>query len=95
MGTLRCYSPMDRTAKTAHSAKILAFPARRIGHLARCPQCGTVTDTKRIGRLLWAYCETHEARWVARDFGDATREELRADAAGTLAVLARYAEIST
>lgn len=60
-----------------------------------CPHCGRRTSVRRIGRLLWAYCETHEVRWVAADLkiipaGNLDRQQLRKG----LEFLASFDEIS-
>ncbi|MEL7538687.1 MAG: hypothetical protein AAFX44_00615 [Pseudomonadota bacterium] len=75
------------------TANIVAFPARRTNRLATCPHCGTLTETRRVGRLLWAYCEEHEARWVVRDFGAPPPAESRRDVERALTLLARFAEV--
>lgn len=67
-------------AKPANN--ILQFPLDRRREIRNCPHCGTRSDVYRIGRLLWAYCELHEVRWVVADFKDsaahpADRQQLR------------------
>jgi len=74
---------------------VVEFPIGRRRDMKACPHCGTRTDLWRIGRLLWAYCESHEVRWVAADFRDAApstldRERLRKG----LEFLASFAEVS-
>ncbi|MEM8983889.1 MAG: hypothetical protein AAGC71_12740 [Pseudomonadota bacterium] len=76
----------------ATESNVLRFPSAR-ARLATCPHCGTITDTHRIGRLLWAYCDAHEMRWVARDFGTVPPSESPDHVAQSLALLSRYAEV--
>ena len=76
------------------ASNVVRFPASKAAKLKTCPHCGTVTDTRRIGRLLWAYCDVHEARWVARDFGETPAHESAAAVTQSVEMLARYAEVS-
>ncbi|MGB5354999.1 MAG: hypothetical protein WBM54_06805 [Woeseia sp.] len=64
------------------ASNIVQFPLDRRRELKNCPHCGTRSDVYRIGRLLWAYCDEHEVRWVVADFHEATptamdRQQLR------------------
>ncbi|MGB5247373.1 MAG: hypothetical protein WBN34_12560 [Woeseia sp.] len=64
------------------ASNIVQFPLDRRRELKSCPHCGTRSDVYRIGRLLWAYCDEHEVRWVVADFHEATptamdRQQLR------------------
>ncbi|MBT8083702.1 MAG: hypothetical protein HKN35_13445 [Woeseia sp.] len=61
---------------------VIPFPHDRARAVKCCPHCGKRSDVYRIGRLLWAYCEHHEVRWVVADFQDASphsmdRQQLR------------------
>jgi len=61
---------------------VVEFPIERRRELRSCPHCGTRSDVYRIGRLLWAYCNEHEVRWVVADFHEAPpatmdRQQLR------------------
>lgn len=67
-------------AKPANN--VIRFPHERRSEVKSCPHCGKRSDVYRIGRLLWAYCEQHEVRWVVADFQDASpnsmdRQQLR------------------
>lgn len=78
----------------ARDKNVVPFPIDRRRRIQACPHCGTHTDIWRIGRLLWAYCETHEVRWVAADYNDASaglwdRNRLRR----RLEFLASFAEV--
>lgn len=80
---------------TTTASNVVRFPLSRRRDMQGCPHCGTGSDVHRIGRLLWAYCETHEVRWVVADFHDATpvsvdRQQLRRG----LEFLSSFVEIS-
>lgn len=73
---------------------VVRFPLNRRDNEG-CPHCGKRTSVWRIGRLLWAYCEAHEVRWVAADLkiipsGNLDRQQLRKG----LEFLAAFDEIS-
>ena len=73
---------------------VVAFP-RTPARFAACPHCGTRTDHWRLGRILWGFCESHEVRWVAADFGQAAPVRIsRAELRGKLEFLSRFAEVS-
>lgn len=64
------------------ASNIVQFPLERRREMRGCPHCGTRSNVYRIGRLLWAYCDDHEVRWVVADFHDASpasmdRQQLR------------------
>lgn len=64
-----------------HDNNVVQFPLNRRA-VQGCPHCGKRTSVWRIGRLAWAYCETHEVRWVAADLerippGNLDRQQLR------------------
>lgn len=74
---------------------VLPFPLSRRRELQSCPHCGTRKDVFRIGRLLWAYCDEHEVRWVVADLHDASplsmnRQHLRKG----LEFLSTFVEVS-
>lgn len=46
---------------------VIPFPLTRRREFQGCPHCGKRTSVWRIGRLVWAYCDTHAVRWVAAD----------------------------
>jgi hypothetical protein len=74
---------------------VIEFPLHRRRELRGCPHCGRRDDVWQIGRLLWAYCETHEVRWVVADYSGVTkatinRDELRKG----LEFLSTFAEVS-
>lgn len=77
------------------ASNIIPFPIDRCRDMRGCPHCGTRSDVYRIGRLLWAYCDQHEVRWVVADFQDATpvvmdRQQLRRG----LEFLSAFVEVS-
>ncbi|NND55269.1 MAG: hypothetical protein HKN56_09915 [Gammaproteobacteria bacterium] len=77
------------------ASNIVQFPIDRRRDLKSCPHCGTRSDVYRIGRLLWAYCDLHEVRWVVADFHDASpnsmdRQQLRRG----LEFLSSFVEVS-
>lgn len=79
----------------AASSNVVEFPLDRRRELKSCPHCGTRSDVYRIGRLLWAYCDAHELRWVAADLHDTApvsmdRQQLRRG----LEFLAAFIEVS-
>ena len=74
---------------------IVQFPLNRRRDLNGCPHCGTHSDVWQIGRLLWAYCDVHEVRWVVADYhavapGALDRAQLRRG----LEFLSSFAEVS-
>lgn len=86
---------MNKRPPPALPGNVVPFPLERRRELKCCPHCGTRSDVQRIGRLLWAYCDVHEVRWVVADFHDATpaamdRRELRTG----LEFLSAFAEVS-
>jgi len=79
----------------APTSNVLRFPLERRRRLASCPHCGTRSDVCRIGRLLWAYCDEHEVRWVVADLKEAPPRTLdRAELRRGLEFLASFAEVS-
>lgn len=64
------FNRRDDTARLreleTRNADIIPFPLDRRRPMA-CPQCGKHSDVKQVGRLTWAYCETHAVRWVVAD----------------------------
>ncbi len=74
---------------------IIQFPLARRRSVNACPHCGTQSDVWKIGRLLWAYCRTHEVRWVVADYKHVTPESLdRQQLRRGLEFLSCYAEVS-
>lgn len=74
---------------------VIPFPLSRRHRFTGCPHCGTRTSEWRIGRLVWAYCDTHAVRWVAADLkgspgGELDRHQLRKG----LEFLSSFEEIS-
>ena len=55
---------------------VVPFPLSRRRELRSCPHCGTRSDVYRIGRLLWAYCDLHEVRWVVADLHQSSPESM-------------------
>ena len=80
---------------TATADNIVQFPLSRRRDLQGCPHCGTRSDVYRIGRLLWAYCDQHEVRWVVADFHQAPRESMdRKQLRKGLEFLSAFVEVS-
>jgi hypothetical protein len=52
---------------------IIKFPVERRREIKGCPHCGSRNDVWQIGRVLWAYCEMHEVRWVVANYGSASK----------------------
>jgi ribosomal protein L37AE/L43A len=76
------------------AGNVIPFPLHR-REMQGCPHCGRRSGVWRIGRLLWACCDTHEVRWVAADLthvppGGLDRRELTKG----LELLAAYDEVS-
>lgn len=85
----------DKTPVSQPHDNVVAFPVAQREHLSTCPHCGTLTNVRRFGRLLWAYCDNHRLRWVARDFQQASpglqsRGQLRRN----LEFLSSFVEVS-
>lgn len=74
---------------------VIAFPLSRRRALNGCPHCGKRDDVWQIGRLLWAYCETHEVRWVVANYEGVTRATIdRRELRRGLEFLSAFDEIS-
>ena len=74
---------------------VIKFPVDRRREVRGCPHCGKRNDVWQIGRVLWAYCETHEVRWVVAHYGSATRATInRRELRKGLEFLSAFAEIS-
>lgn len=74
---------------------VIEFPLHRRRELRGCPHCGRRDDVWQIGRLLWAYCEAHEVRWVVADYAGVTRATINRDELRKgLEFLATFAEVS-
>lgn len=56
-----------QAAMSALASNVVEFPLERCRNVGACPHCGTYSDVRRVGRLLWAYCDAHEVRWVVAD----------------------------
>lgn len=80
---------------SANANNVIPFPIHRRLELRGCPSCGTRGDVWQIGKLLWAYCETHELRWVVADYEGVTRATInRREMCQGLEFLATYVEVS-
>jgi hypothetical protein len=78
------------------SDNIIAFPLHRRHELKACPYCGKRDDTWQIGRLLWAYCEMHEVRWVVADYQGVSRATInRSELSNGLEFLSTFIEVSS
>ena len=74
---------------------VIAFPVHRRREMQGCPHCGRRDVVWQIGRLLWAYCETHEVRWVVADHVGATKATINRQALKKgLEFLSAFAEVS-
>lgn len=73
---------------------VVPFPLHQ-RDMQGCPHCGRRTSVWRIGRLVWAYCEPHEVRWVAADLKRIPPGTLdRAQVRRGLEFLASFDEVS-
>ncbi len=61
---------------TTTDHNVLPFPLDRRRELKTCPHCGTHSNVWKIGRLLWAYCDQHELRWVVADYKTITPQSI-------------------
>lgn len=76
-------------------ANVIPFPLHRRRDMRGCPHCGRRNDVWQIGRLLWAYCEAHEVRWVVADYADVTKATINRRALRQgLEFLSNFAEVS-
>jgi len=74
---------------------IIEFPLSRRRRFRGCPHCGSRSNVWQIGRLLWAYCESHEVRWVVVDYKQVTRATMnRCELRKGLEFLSTYIEVS-
>jgi hypothetical protein len=74
---------------------VVPFPLHRRLEMRGCPHCGRRDDVWQIGRLLWAYCESHEVRWVIADYSGVTRATInRRELKKGLEFLSNFAEVS-
>ena len=78
-----------------HADNVIAFPAHRTRQVRGCPHCGTRSDVWQIGKLLWAYCEEHEVRWVVADHSSVSRATInRQELRRGLEFLSAFVEVS-
>ena len=74
---------------------VIPFPLHRRRELNGCPHCGKRDDVWQIGRLLWAYCDTHHLRWVVADYATVSRATInRREMREGLEFLATFVEVS-
>ena len=74
---------------------IIAFPLHRRREMRGCPHCGKRNDVWQIGRLLWAYCETHEVRWVVANYDGVKRATInRRELKKGLEFLSSFVEVT-
>ena len=79
----------------ATADNVIHFPVHRRREMHGCPHCGRRDDVWQIGRLLWAYCETHEVRWVVADHVGATKATInRRELKKGLEFLSSFSEVS-
>lgn len=77
------------------SNNVIRFPLERCRGIHGCPQCGKRDDVWQIGRVLWAYCEAHEVRWVVSNHAEATRATINKQSLRKgLEFLSSFSEIS-
>ena len=82
-------------AMPASTNNVVRFPIERRQVIRGCPRCGRRSDVWQIGRLLWAYCERHELRWVVADYAAVTRATInRRELRKGLEFLSSFAEVS-
>ena len=80
---------------SARADNILQFPLHRRREFAGCPHCGRRDDVWQIGRILWAYCESHEVRWVVADYVGVSRATInRRELRHGLEFLSNFVEVS-
>ncbi|MBT5217898.1 MAG: hypothetical protein HOI35_17500 [Woeseia sp.] len=80
---------------SAETSNVIPFPLARRREFSGCPHCGRRDDAWQIGRLLWAYCETHELRWVVADFDGVSRATInRTELRRGLEFLSEFVEVS-
>jgi hypothetical protein len=90
-GTLNQTGPF----MAAVTDNIIAFPLHRRREISGCPHCGKRDDIWQIGRLLWAYCKSHEVRWVVADYRGVTRATInRREMREGLEFLSTFVEVS-
>ena len=74
---------------------VIPFPVDRRREVRGCPHCGARNDVWQIGRLLWAYCETHELRWVVANYNGVSRATInRRELRRGLEFLSDFVEVS-
>ena len=79
----------------ASADNIIRFPLDRRREFMGCPHCGRRSDVWQIGRLLWAYCDSHELRWVVADYERVSRATINRDELRRgLEFLSVYVEVS-
>jgi len=77
------------------SSNIVPFPLGRCRRLKSCPHCGKCSNTWKIGRLLWGYCDYHEVRWVVADYKAVVPESVdRGHLRKGLEFLSRFVEVT-
>ena len=82
-------------AMAAKPDNIIAFPLHRRQEPSGCPHCGRRDDVWQIGRILWAYCEEHEVRWVVADYKGVARATInRRELRQGLEFLSNFVEVS-
>lgn len=74
---------------------VIRFPIEQRRPVQGCPHCGKRDDVWQIGRVLWAFCATHEVRWVVANYvtvskATINRQELRRG----LEFLSSFVEVS-
>ncbi len=79
----------------AKANNVIEFPLERRRAISGCPQCGASNEFWQIGRLLWAYCEEHEVRWVVANHSGITRATMnRRELRRGLEFLSSFAEVT-
>jgi ribosomal protein L37AE/L43A len=74
---------------------VIPFPLHRRREVHGCPHCGKRDDVWQIGRLLWAYCDRHQVRWVVADYAGVSRATInRREMREGLEFLATFVEVS-
>lgn len=91
------FEGLDYVIRTMHAKanNVIEFPLERRREISGCPQCGASNEFWQIGRLLWAYCEEHELRWVVANHSGITRATMnRRELRRGLEFLSSFAEVT-
>jgi hypothetical protein len=80
---------------SATPSNVIRFPVEQRHTVRGCPHCGKRNDVWQIGRILWAFCETHEVRWVVASYGTVSKATInRNELRRGLEFLSSFVEVS-